>query len=60
MRLIFSFLTVFALSVTPALAHFQELLPSNDVLSEGGTVTLDAVFTHPMEGGPAIADSIPC
>lgn len=36
----------------PALAHFQELLPSADVLPEGGTVTLDLVFTHPMDRGP--------
>ncbi|MCF4165583.1 DUF4198 domain-containing protein [Zavarzinia compransoris] len=36
----------------PAFAHFQELLPSADVLPEGGTVDLDLVFTHPMDGGP--------
>ena len=42
-----------AASVTlPALAHFQELLPSADVLPEGGTVSLDLVFTHPMDRGP--------
>ena len=39
---------------TPALAHFQELLPSADVLPEGGTVTLDLVFTHPMSRGPTM------
>lgn len=38
----------------PAAAHFQELLPSADVLPEGGAVTLDLVFTHPMEGGPVM------
>ena len=37
-----------------ALAHFQEILPSADVLPEGGPVTVDLVFTHPMEGGPAM------
>ncbi|MDD3445878.1 MAG: DUF4198 domain-containing protein [Zavarzinia sp.] len=37
---------------TPAAAHFQELLPSADVLPEGGTVDLDLVFTHPMDRGP--------
>jgi cobalt/nickel transport protein len=37
-----------------ASAHFQELLPSADVLPEGGPVSLDLVFTHPMEGGPAM------
>lgn len=36
----------------PAAAHFQELLPSADVLPEGGTVNLDLVFTHPMDRGP--------
>ncbi|PWR22863.1 DUF4198 domain-containing protein [Zavarzinia aquatilis] len=44
---------ILAASVTlPALAHFQELLPSADVLPEGGTVSLDLVFTHPMDRGP--------
>lgn len=37
---------------TPALAHFQEILPSSDVLADGGKVTVDLVFTHPMEMGP--------
>lgn len=41
-------------AASPASAHFQELIPSADVLPEGGTVTLDAVFTHPMEGGPVM------
>jgi cobalt/nickel transport protein len=38
----------------PAFAHFQEILPSADVLPEGGAVSLDLIFTHPMEGGPAM------
>jgi cobalt/nickel transport protein len=37
-----------------ASAHFQELLPSDDVLPEGGTVSLDLVFTHPMDRGPTM------
>ncbi|MDQ0509910.1 cobalt/nickel transport protein [Angulomicrobium amanitiforme] len=37
-----------------ASAHFQEIIPSADVLPEGGTVTLDMVFTHPVEGGPVM------
>lgn len=37
-----------------ASAHFQEILPSADVLPEGGAVTLSLVFTHPMEGGPVM------
>ena len=42
------------LSVLPASAHFQEIIPSDDVLPEGGKVSLDLVFTHPMEGGPTM------
>lgn len=34
--------------------HFQELIPSDDVLTEGGPVTLDLVFTHPMDRGPTM------
>ncbi|QDL94277.1 DUF4198 domain-containing protein (plasmid) [Paroceanicella profunda] len=40
------------LSVAPAAAHFQEILPSADVLPEGGAVTLALRFTHPVMGGP--------
>lgn len=43
----------------PSAAHFQELLPSADVLPEGGEVTLDLVFTHPMEGGPVMEMASP-
>src|SRR3954470_9755967 len=43
-----------ALSCAPAFAHFQEILPSTDVLPDGGKVTLDLLFTHPMEGGPVM------
>lgn len=42
------------LGASPSLAHFQEILPSEDVLPEGGPVRLDLVFTHPMEGGPVM------
>lgn len=42
------------LSAAPAQAHFQEILPSADVLPEGGPVTLDLVFTHPVEMGPVM------
>ncbi|MBL8579899.1 MAG: DUF4198 domain-containing protein [Mesorhizobium sp.] len=43
----------FAVSVaTPVWAHFQEIIPSADVLPEGGEVTLELVFTHPFEAGP--------
>ncbi|MFK8252779.1 DUF4198 domain-containing protein [Ancylobacter terrae] len=43
-----------ALSASSAFAHFQEIIPSADVLPDGGTVTLDLVFTHPVEGGPVM------
>lgn len=38
----------------PVHAHFQEIIPSQDVLDEGGSVTVDLVFTHPFEGGPVM------
>lgn len=43
-----------AIGAAPAFAHFQEIIPSADVLPEGGSVTLDMVFTHPFEGGPVM------
>jgi cobalt/nickel transport protein len=43
----------------PAVAHFQEILPSADVLGEGGQVALDLVFTHPMDGGPVMEKARP-
>ena len=43
-----------ALVSAPAFAHFQEITPSADVLPDGGPVTLDLVFTHPVEGGPTM------
>lgn len=45
---------VFALFSLSASAHFQEIIPSQDVLPNGGKVTLDLVFTHPMESGPTM------
>jgi cobalt/nickel transport protein len=47
-------LAVTLVAACPATAHFQELLPSADVLPEGGTVELDLVFTHPMSQGPTM------
>jgi len=48
-------------SAIPADAHFQVLIPSRDVVSagEGRTVDLEIVFTHPMEGGPAMEMGTP-
>ena len=51
-----------ALAITaaqPAAAHFLEIIPSADVLPDGGPVTLDLTFTHPMEGGPAMEMAAP-
>ncbi len=45
---------LFVLAASPAFAHFQEIIPSADVLPEGGKVGVDLVFTHPMERGPTM------
>lgn len=39
-----------------AQAHFQQILPSTDIVAESGdrTVRLDLLFTHPFEGGPVM------
>ena len=42
------------MTALPASAHFQEIIPSADVLPDGGKVSLDLVFTHPFEGGPVM------
>ncbi len=41
---------------THALAHFQELIPSTDVVTQetGATIDLALTFTHPLELGPAM------
>lgn len=51
-------LTTLLLVVTgSARAHFQELIPSHDLLSAGDAreLQLSLRFTHPMAGGPAMA-----
>lgn len=47
---------LFMLCATAANAHFQLLLPSTPALTieAGRTITLDLVFTHPMERGPVM------
>lgn len=37
-------------------AHFQVLIPDNDIVTESDskTVNLDIIFTHPMEQGPVM------
>ena len=48
-------LAVLAMSATPALAHFQEILPSTDRFgADSQTVDLSLVFTHPMQRGPTM------
>ena len=49
------------LAAPAAFAHFQVILPSTDVVDEstGKTMTLDLVFTHPMENGPVMEMGAP-
>lgn len=49
-------MVAFSLFPEMARAHFQQLLPSADILPEQGDrkVTLELLFTHPMERGPAM------
>ena len=42
-------------ATTPVLAHFQQILPQTDVLPDGGVVTINMVFTHPVDMGPVMA-----
>lgn len=46
-------LGVFSLAAS---AHFQELIPSPDILTQetGAKLSLSMTFTHPMEGGPVM------
>lgn len=52
-----------AVMLAPAAAgaHFQEIIPSADVMPEAGdrTVSLDLTFTHPMERGPVMDMQLP-
>jgi cobalt/nickel transport protein len=43
-------------AAAPVQAHFQELIPSTDIVPDEGTKSVDltAVFTHPVEGGPTM------
>jgi cobalt/nickel transport protein len=50
---------VAALLPSKARAHFQEMIPGADVLMDGGEVTLDLTFTHPMERGPVMPMAAP-
>lgn len=51
-------LAALALSLpVAATAHFQELIPTSEILEEEDAreLRLQLTFTHPMEGGPAMA-----
>ena len=52
-RILFAFAL---LAPITAQAHFQELIPSKDILTEktGKQVDLSLTFTHPMERGPVM------
>lgn len=47
-------LAALVLLAAPAQAHFLQLIPSSDVLPEGGAVDLALTFTHPFDGGPVM------
>jgi len=38
--------------LTGVYGHFQVVMPSTDITDEPGTISLDILFTHPMEQGP--------
>jgi ABC-type Co2+ transport system, periplasmic component len=45
--------SILSLEMTaPGYAHFQEILPSQDVLPDGGSITVELIFTHPVDGAP--------
>ncbi len=46
---------------TPAVAHFQTLIPSAEIVepASGGKLTLGLTFTHPMEWGPVMEMGAP-
>lgn len=54
-------LGILAVVCPPADAHFQLLIPSTDMVNspKEKRLSLDLVFTHPMEGGPAMEMGAP-
>lgn len=52
----YGMIIVILLAAIAAQAHFQALIPSDDIVSQGDprTVELNMVFTHPMEQGPVM------
>ncbi|MCC6489898.1 MAG: DUF4198 domain-containing protein [Candidatus Hydrogenedentes bacterium] len=61
MRIFSRYLIGILFAAPAAFAHFQVILPSVDVVdsSTGKTITLDLVFTHPMENGPVMEMGAP-
>ena len=55
------YLICILIAAPAALAHFQVILPSADVVdpSTGKTINLDLLFTHPMEDGPVMEMGAP-
>ena len=56
MRYLLMTILSFLVMVFSAWAHFQLLIPSQDIVTFEGPreIVLKIVFTHPMEGGPAM------
>ncbi|MBX9633625.1 MAG: DUF4198 domain-containing protein, partial [Magnetospirillum sp.] len=56
LRPITAALAILLLIPATAMAHFQEIIPSADILPDMGDrmVRLDLTFTHPMEMGPVM------
>ena len=52
---------VLCLAAGEAQSHFQVLIPSTDVVAagDGKVITLEVLFTHPMEQGPAMEMATP-
>lgn len=61
MRLALAALSLVLLGTGPAAAHFQELIPSADIVGEKDPreLRLDLAFTHPMERGPVMEMAAP-
>ncbi|MBK1642899.1 ATP-dependent DNA ligase [Chromatium okenii] len=52
---------VLAAAVTPAVAHFQELIPTTDIVTAASAqpLQLQLRFTHPMARGPVMDMALP-
>jgi len=49
-------LCIFLFTASTAFAHFQVLMPNQNIVTQGGdrTIDFDIRFTHPMEWGPVM------